>query len=124
MYVYYIPAYYIDIDLHSFRHQYVHVRVILVNTDVCCKKQVDFNISVLGDEHGTADERALVAELALQNISDEALLVALNGALSSEGPRKRKKTEKGRVRKPRLFVFKMFILSNTIKMTSTYFFSV
>jgi len=47
--------------------------------------KVDFNISVLGDEHGTADERALVAELALQNISDEALLVALNGALSSEG---------------------------------------
>ena len=55
------------------------------------EKQVDFNISVVGDEHGTADERALVAELSLQNISDEALLVALNGALSSEGLRKRKK---------------------------------
>ena len=49
---------------------------------------------MLGDEHGTADERALVAELALQNISDEALLVALNGALSSEGVRKRKKQRK------------------------------
>ena len=58
--------------------------------------QVDFNISVLSDEHGTADGRALVAELALQNISDEALLVALNGALSSEGPGKEKKERRGK----------------------------
>lgn len=49
---------------------------------------------MVGDEHGTADERALVAELALQNISDEALLVALNGALSSEGPRRKKNRER------------------------------
>ena len=49
--------------------------------------EVDFNMSVLADDNGTADERALVAEMALQNVSDVKLLEAVNGGLSSEGVR-------------------------------------
>ena len=81
-------------------HIYIYINMCmcvsyLVKTVYPAGLQVDFNISVLSDEHGTADERALVAELALQNISDEALLVALNGALSSEGPGEKKKGKEG-----------------------------
>ena len=47
--------------------------------------EVDFNMSVLADDHGTSDERALIAEMALQNVSDVRLLEAVNGGLSSEG---------------------------------------
>lgn len=47
--------------------------------------KVDFNMSVLADDHGTSDERALIAEMALQNVSDVRLLEAVNGGLSSEG---------------------------------------
>eukprot|EP00435_Cladocopium_sp_Y103_P070715 s265_g35.t2 len=49
--------------------------------------KVDFNVSVLADENGTSDERALIAEMALQNVSDVRLLEAVNGGLSSEGLR-------------------------------------
>jgi len=47
--------------------------------------KVGFNASVKGNDDETSDEKALGAEMALQNISHDALVDAVNGALSSEG---------------------------------------
>ena len=58
-------------------------------------------MSVLADDNGTADERALVAEMALQNVSDVKLLEAVNGGLSSEGVRMGQMADAADVSRPK-----------------------